>query len=425
MDRVIKALTTNNAKRSAFFYLGSFLLSFGNYLFHLMLLRLLSPAEYGEFLTYISFLYLLTIPNQTISILVTKYVSDFIGKQKNKKMNKFFYYLLSRLLLPTILMGLIVIATSKLWAGLFKAHPLAFIILGISLVTNVFGAIIGAYLMALQKFLYQNWVGFISLLIKLSGAYLLVTIGLRATGAIVALLSAGLFHLILVFWKIKSYIYPPESYQLKIKFEMKNLAWYSLLFSAGVMSLMSTDVLLVRYYFSPEASGYYSAISVLGRMIFFGLAPLSILLLPMVSNRYAAGKPSMGVLFKLLFANMGLGIIGVGIFSLVPELVIKILSGSQYLIVANLLPKFSLLMWLLSISNLLMSYLIAVNRHTSAIWVGLIALFQPGMIILFHQNLTQIVNINLITQGMLIVVLLIQIVTMLFYQTDRKAIASG
>src|SRR3989338_982232 len=125
MDRVIKALTTNNAKRSAFFYLGSFLLSFGNYLFHLMLLRLLSPAEYGEFLTYISFLYLLTIPNQTISILVTKYVSDFLGKQEGKKMNRFFYYLLSRLLLPAVFLGAIIIISSKLWAELFKAHHLA------------------------------------------------------------------------------------------------------------------------------------------------------------------------------------------------------------------------------------------------------------------------------------------------------------
>ena len=159
-------------------------------------------------------------------------------------------------------------------------------------------------------------------------------------------------------------------------------------------------------------------------MIFYGLAPLTVLLLPMVSNRHAAGKSSIEVLLKLLFANLSLGLIGVGIFSLFPELVIKVLSGSQYLVVANLLIKFSLLMWLLSISNLLMSYLIAVNRQTSAVWIGLIALLQPGLIILFHKNLTQIVNINLIVQGLLILILLIKIAPLLWYQIDRKLIAS-
>ena len=78
MKQITKHLTTPTAKNSSLFYFGSLFINFGRYLFHLLLLRFLSPSSYGEFLSYVSLLYLLTIPSGVIQTLVSRDVSLFL-----------------------------------------------------------------------------------------------------------------------------------------------------------------------------------------------------------------------------------------------------------------------------------------------------------------------------------------------------------
>jgi O-antigen/teichoic acid export membrane protein len=414
MKRLLGLLTSHNARISAIHYFGSFTVNVGNYFFHLVLLRILSPDAYGEFLSYLSFLYLISIPSQTINILVSKYVASFFGKNDKVAINNFFYFLLNKTFLPTLILAIFIILSSSKLSILFKADPQAFVILSISLILSLFLSIIRSYILAFQKYIFNVALSLFEIAIKISLAFILIEMGFSATGAVLAILLTGIIILIASFLKIKKYIYPKLKTIKKLNINIKKMAFYSLIFSAGSVSLLSLDVLLVRLFFTPVESGIYSAVSVLARMIFYGLIPFASLMLPFVSHRFAAGLPTKTVLYKILAAVIAFGVFGSSLFASFPAKVIALLSGANYLAGTTILPLFSISLFFLGLSYILLSYLIAINKNKSALVLTAFFIIQPILITLMHQSLYQVVVINLSVQVSLFVSLLI------YYYTQTK-----
>lgn len=406
MKQIFRILNSPSARTSATFYLGSFISSVSNYLFHLLLIRLLAPAAYGEFLTYVSLLYLTTVPSGTVSILITKHVSQYYGKKDHSSINLYFYFILARVIIPSLLLGLGVILFSGPLSDLFKAEPFAFVVLGISIVTSLLGSILGSYILAFQQFIFSTILSFAGIIFKILLAFIFIKLGLGATGGIIAVFVSGLVSLIVLFIRIKPAIVPKISGTISKNIKIKNLLTYSLIFSTGTLSLMSADVLLVRLYFSPHQSGLYAGLSMLGRMIYFGIIPLSGLLLPLATSRFASQNNTKKIFYKLGLASLGLGGVGVTIFSLYPSLVISLLSGINYLAINSLLPLFSLSMLIFALNYYLLTYLIAVNKQSANLILLLATLIQPLLIALFHQSLNQVVNINLTIQASMLAGLL-------------------
>ncbi len=401
LQKIIKTFASKNAKNTIFYYSGSFLVSIANYLFHLLLIRLLLPAQYGEFLSYLSFLYLITIPAGTISLIVSKHVSSFMGKNDRRSINHFFYWIVSKTFVPSLALALIISLFANKLSILLKAQPLAFYILSFSLITSFAESISASYLLALQKFNTNITISLFAILLKIFLAFILIKSGVQATSGVIALLMASIVSITLNFHNIKKYIYPPIKTNKKIKFNIKKFTIYSLIFSAGLLSLMSVDMLLVRYFFTPHLSGVYASLSTLGKMIYFAISPISILAMTIISHRHSARQNTKIVVIKLgLFAFL-LGSFGVSIFSLFPRQVILFLSGSQYLQGTIFLPYLALTMFLLALNNLIITSLFATEKPKASILLLLACLLQPIFIIIFHNTLRQVVFVNLSIQTLL------------------------
>lgn len=407
MRKLTEILLSKNAKTTAVYYAGSFVLNVGNYLFHLMMMRMLLPEAYGEFLSYISFFSLLTIPASSIVTVVLRYAAGFYGKDDKERINYFFYYMLNLVVWPSLLLSILVIGFSSVLAVFLKAHAIAFVALGFNLLISFTGAILGAYLLAFQQFLFQMIAGGITLMLKLFFAYIFLSIGLGATGGVVAILLSGFLRLFVVFGKIKPNVYPRIKKKVKLNIKLKKFLSYSIIYAAGGVSLISVDVLLVRYFLPVHDSGIYSALSVLGRMIYFGLTPLSMLVLPMVSKRYAVKQKTKSVLWKLFAVTSGLGLLGVAIFIWKSSLMVRIFSGSQYVEGNGLLWGFAVAMLMYALSRLLLSYFMAVEKENSNLWLLVAMLLQPLLIIIWHNGLHQLMMINLVVQSILFIGLLV------------------
>lgn len=407
MIRYIRSLKTPSVRNSGVYYLGSLIGNFGGYLFHLILLRLLTPAIYGEFLTYVSFLYLLAIPSGTISVFVTKYIANRHGKNNVLAINNFFYLILGKIIAPLTTIGILVIIFAPSLSVLFKANPSAFIVLGLNVVISLLSSVIRSYVLAFQHYFFNTAVVVSETLIKIILAYFFIMLGYGATGGVLALLITSLTSLVICFLKIKPALIPKLSKKTKTKIKLRRIFTNSFIYSAGFLSLMSTDVILVRLYFDTHTSGLYSGLSMLGRMIFYGTTPLAGFLLPFVANRYAKKQKTKIVFLKLGIVTTILGVIGLSIFTLIPEKIIIIISGSNYLENIPLLPKFSLTMFFFSINYFILTYLISINR-SQANWILLIGtLLQVILIQIFHQTISQIININLIIQIYLLISLIL------------------
>jgi len=185
---------------TGFYYVTSIFSNFFRYVFHLVLLRLLAPGEYGEFSSYLSLLYILGIPTVIITNVVTKYVADFRGKGDAISINKLFYFLLNKINLVTIPVGLLLIIFSQPLAVLFKAHPLAFVILGISMFVSVFQAIINSYVLAFQKIVFLTVIGMVNVLMTIGLAVLFIKFGWGATGVVGAQILSGVAYIEVAGW---------------------------------------------------------------------------------------------------------------------------------------------------------------------------------------------------------------------------------
>jgi O-antigen/teichoic acid export membrane protein len=350
---------------------------------------------------------LITIPAGTLTTVVSKYAADFYGQHDNERLNSFFYLMLHKVFIPSIIMAGLVMLLSPLLAGPLKAQKLAFVVLSFNIILSFLGGILNSYLMALQMFVFQVITGFLQVILKICLTYWFVQIGFGATGGVISVLVTGVVGLLIAWWKIKAVVYPKIRKSVIFKIKLKEYFTYSFILSAGSLSLISVDVLLVRYFFSPHDSGIYSSLSVLGRMIYFGLAPLSLLILPVVSKKFAGGEKTKPVWWKLAGTTILFGLIGVGIFSSVPDAVVRLLSGVQYIEGGGLLWLFAVGMLLYALSKLLLTYFMAVNGE-KANWILLLVMFlQPVMILMWHESLRQVAMINLIIQSGLLAGLMV------------------
>jgi len=376
----------------------------------------LVPGQYGEFLSYLSLTNLLAIPTGTIANVVTKFVSDYKGKGDTTSINQFFYYLLKLISPIVLILGTLLIVLSNPLAGVFKANSIAFIVLGISVYISLFQTIINSYIIAFQKFVFQTIIGFVGTLSTIVLAIIFIKLGLGATGAILGQILAGALTSIILFLSIRQSIYPKIKWNKKNKFNLKGFTGYSFIYALGAASLISTDVLMVRAFFDSHTSGLYSALSILGRMILFGLTPLSALVLPIAAHRHAQKSSTISIFVKLGSVILFFGTIGAGVFSLFPGLIIKLLSGSAYLEAAPLLSYFAFSMAFLAFSLFIISYLMGTNRPQANLFLLIATLAQPAMILFLRNSLSNIVQGNFILQ----LILFLSLVSYVFSRRFSK-----
>ncbi|HSV94381.1 MAG TPA: hypothetical protein VLH94_00175 [Spirochaetia bacterium] len=419
MKRLFRAISTPTARSSAFYYFGNFALSFSRYLFHLILLRLLVPSEYGEFLSYLSLLYLLGIPMGTIANVVTKFVANFKGKGDSISINQFFYYLLKRISPIVFILGSLLIVFSNQLATIFKAQSMAFVVLGVSIFISLFQTIVNSYIIAFQKFVYQTIVGFLGVTATILLSVFFIKLGMGATGAVLGQLVAGAITSIILFLSIRQSVIPQINQTNKTKFNLSGFTGYSFIFALGTASLISTDVLMVRAFFDSHTSGLYSSLSILGRMILFGLTPISALVLPMAAHRHAQNTSTKSIFLKLGSAILVFGIIGATIFSLFPVKVITLLSGAAYLEASPLLSFFAFSMAFLGFSQFILTYLMATGKPQANILLLLATIIQPISVYFFRNSFTNTVLANFVLQIVLFISLLLYIYSKRFPQSKH------
>ena len=400
---------------TGFYYVTSIFSNFFRYVFHLVLLRLLAPGEYGEFSSYLSLLYILGIPTVIITNVVTKYVADFRGKGDAISINKLFYFLLNKINLVTIPVGLLLIIFSQPLAVLFKAHPLAFVILGISMFVSVFQAIINSYVLAFQKIVFLTVIGLVNVLMTIGLAVLFIKFGWGATGVVGAQILAGVVGAFISFWVIKGDIYPKIADNTIIKFNLLGFAGYSLMYAVGTSLMVSIDIIMVRIFFDAHTSGLYSSLSILGKMILFGLTPLTALVLPVAAHRHAQNGKIYLIFVKFGLVIFSLGIIGATVFSLFPVQIIKTLSGVAYIEVAGWLPYIVFTMAFFAFSQFIISYLMATNRPRATVLLLVATIVQPVLFFIFRNSFNDIIIANFVLQLGLFLALVLYIVRKDFF----------
>lgn len=383
-------------------FLGNMIANGGSYFYHLLMGRMLGPANYGTLESLISLIYLLGIPMITLNLVIVKFASSFKGQKNFTTIKAMFDKFNHKFLLfgaGSLVIFLLLI--SPISSFLHLKENFSLIIIGGVFFVSIFNTINRGFLQGLLRLNSLSTSLVIESSLKFILAVLFVWWGWNIMGAILPFLIGGIiaYFFTLGFMK-KALGGIGENGDIDYR-SMISYAFPVFLSTLAFTSLYTTDVILARHFLLPQEAGFYAALSVLGKIIFFAASPVVMVMFPLISERHANGKQYKSFLFLSLglvfFICLGVSLL----YLAIPELMMKILFGSQYLVASSSLFLFGVFLSFYSLSFLLTNFYLSIKEVKIVTLPIIAALVQIIFIFLYHQNLNQIVWISIMTTALL------------------------
>lgn len=383
---------------------GSNFYNLAQFAYHFVAGRLLSKAYYGDLATIISLLGLIGIIQIAFSLTIVKFIASNKDKDTSVNLIKWVNYW-------SILIGLILLVVAALLSPLLIKflniqQPIALYLLGpialLSIVVATQRSILQAELM------FNRYVLSLSAdaIAKVILAVVFIFLGWAVFGALIAFLIGIIFGIIVASWSLSSYLRGKRG-------EMPNIApllKYSVpVFIQGLAltSMYSTDLLLVKHFFSPSEAGIYAAVAVLGRIAFFAGSPVIQVMFPLVARRFSHGESYHNIFYLSLLLVSGIALSVVFVYFLIPSIPIGLLYGKSYLTGAPLLWWFGIFMTFLILSMLFTQFYLSIGK-TKIVWLFVVAAtLQPILIWFIHPNLLTVIQLSIFSAALLFFSLLV------------------
>lgn len=385
----------------------------GNYLYNFLLARILGPELFADAAIIITFLLILSFVAMAFQLTTAKFAVVF----RVKTYKRFVSSMYKTALVLGIPLGILIAVFSSQLQLIFQTTSASiFMIFGIGVPVY--------FIMSINRGGFQGKKEFKSLSITYQTemlSKLLVTFALLlffgieditiiAVGILVSLFF-GLFPFNLKLFSLQINTRIREVYKKQIKTFFIITAFYE--FTQIIIN--NSDVLLVKHYFDSYDAGLYASLALIGRMVYFMTWMYVMLLLPKVIHLKKEGKETSGILFTYISYIFLVLVVLVAGCVLFPEVFIRVLFGEQYLGIASLLWKYALATAIFSIANIFSYYYLSLDKYIPVIISCLFALLQIVLIVWFHNSLEQVLDVQIFT---MIVLLLIQI---MFYITTAAA----
>ncbi len=410
MEQMVKTLKSSTfVRHNAVFFFGSMSIGLLNYLYYPVMGRLLHPASFGEVQVLFSLFAQITIFLAAFGLLTVNIVANYADTGKRNRM-------ISELEKFALLISLILLILTAIFAPVLQSFfhfgsAVPFVILMLAVVVGVPTTFRNSYLRGKQKFGIVSTAGVVMALADLILSAVLVLAGYGTVGAISALVLAQLIMFGYSAKKARTFGFTESLHGKIFKFPDFRLMLpelrYALLVLIGsltITAMYSLDSLAVKHFFNAREAGVYAGISTVGRIIFFLTASIVGVLIPSIKLKQKP-KQNQDILQKSLLLMVTIGGMALLVFAVMPKFVTRILMGPKYLPDAYLLPRLSLVIFIISLLNLFIMYHIALRRY----WILAIVLlgFTATLSLLAanHQTIMSVINSLLIGSVSMLVLL--------------------
>lgn len=390
MIEKLKSLDTFS-KNIIIVFAGTSLLNFFNLLYQLLIAHKLSPSDFAEFNALLSIFTIISSSLGTIQLAVAKYSAEFNARGQVAKVK----FLLSDLFKKTSVLAILTLLVFWLSSGfitkvlkipsLNSGYILA-CLLALCWPTPVLaGAVQG-----LELFGWLTLASVISGALKLVLAFIAILSGYAISGALGALLISSLIFLGIFYFPLRKSISVKAQ---KEDIDYKQIIIY--LFPVTIstfcyMSLVSMDMILVKYFFKPQDSGIYSLAQMVGKIFLFLPAAISIVMFPRSSGQNAKNLDTFSTLKRSLCYASILCIIASLIYNLFPGFIMKVLTGKIFSESVMLGRLFSVSMIFFALLFVFITYFLSIKDLRFIKYLVLFTILEFLAIVLFHNNLIQI-----------------------------------
>lgn len=385
-------------RNNLIYFIGSLSVSALNYLYYPVIGRVTTIATFGEVQSIISITLQIGIILGVFGTAITNIVAN--SSEENEKIDVVIYLQWIAIYTTVILFFLIIVSSIWLKNFLQFSSFMPFIALAFVTVFSVPYIVRSSYLQGKHDFVSLSIAGLLYSSSKIIFSGILLYIGFKTFGAISGIALAQALGLLFVYLKTKDHIQKKqvskkkqEKYARDIKNQIKKEIGYLvfiLLIYITISILYTSDVLIVKHFFSPKQAGLYASISTTARIIYFLTGSVGAVLIPSVK----VNAPAIENLKTLGKGFIILLVLGGGtcfVFTFMPSLVIRIIMGTKFLPYASYLPSLSIFIFLASCVSLLFTYLIALRKFYASI-IAIISLVLLAIIVsLSHSTVHEVI----------------------------------
>ena len=355
-----------------------------NYLYQIVMARMLGPSDYGILAVLVSLTYIFAVPTIAIQTAVSKKIAILNVKKEYSKMNGLFFSFLKKLFIFSLIVFILFAILSFFIIKPLNISFWLLILTGTLIVASFIYPLVAGSLQGMKKFSTLGWNTLLVFFIKIIIAIILVIFGFKVYGAILGFILGMIFGFIFALPYIKEIINAKRDDDgTKILTKENSLIFCAILVFVFMYSI---DVILARVFFSSEIAGQYAVLSTIGKMILFSTMSIGNAMFPISAERHYAKAKTSGIIKKASLYVFILCAAAVALFIILPELTIKLLFGSQYLEIAELLPYLGIAFSLIAFLNILILYRISTDEFNLSHLLLIILFLVIEIILLFLFN---------------------------------------
>lgn len=387
------------ARGSLLVFAGNNIGNFLNFLYNLIIGRLLGPEKYGDLGAIISTISIFGIVLSIFGLFTVKQVSSFWGRKEKGKIISFLTYFTPKLFIfCTIISLFLLLITPNVSNFLHMDSFIPFFIAAVSFIFSGPGILNKSLLQGILAFFFVSINGVIEMSLKLIISAVLVLLSFGVNGALLGITVAGIISYLISLAELKFIfkgVVSEENHFLHPRSLLKILLPVALV-SLIITSFLNIDIILVRHFFGAATAGAYVALSNIGKISYYLVGTLISVMFPVISTRVSNGASYILPLLGTLIASLGLSIIVIVAFFLSPKLILGILYGEKFFSIIPYLGIFSFFIAIFSLNSALTYFLLSISYSKAIYVLFLISLFQGILILIFHSSILHVIWINII-----------------------------
>jgi len=392
----------NKISSEQIFMLSVLLVNGGNYLYNVLMGRILGPEAFADAAILITFLLVLSFLAMTFQLTTAKFSVLFTGNVFANFKTKMYRSAIAF----GFLIGLLIVVFSENLQQIFHTKT--------STMFVIFGLAIPLYfMMSVNRGVFQGLKKFKSLSITyqsemLSRLLITIVLILFLNGQSSVLIAIGIaisffFGLIPIKKKDIS-LKTANVLSDKDKNRVLRFVVLTAFYECTQIIINNSDILLVKHYFDSYSAGLYASLALIGRVVYFVAWMFVMILLPTVVQKEKDGLPHAHVLTKyVLYISVLSASIVTGCYFF-PNLIIELMFGNAYLAMSTLLWKYALATSLFAISNIFAYYFLSLDKYIPVIISGILGITQIVFIIFYHDSLNQVVVMQILAMTILLAI---------------------
>ncbi len=400
------------------FMAGNIVVSALAFAYHFLLARFLGPHEYGILAALFGLLYFVQVPISAVDFLITKLISSFESEKIVSHTRGLISYLIQKIGLMLLLMLPILLLFSEFVRAFLRLPEIGSVIviwlyIYLLLVITVLRSILKAWLRFTDLVLNQ----IVEMVVRLGFSVIaLYFISSWYGWGLAGVIIASLLVLFISLFQVREiFSVQPDKFEHH-KWPIKSLGIGGLMLSFAYTLMYSIDILLVKHFFNDYWTGIYAVLVTAGKVVYFAQSPLSSAMIPIVARKSKYPSQARNDLWFLLGVSALIGTSIVGLYFLVPQILVTSVFSDKFIAAAPLMAWMGLAIFGYAIANTCAGFLLALNK-TKAAWISLFGLVAEAIgIYLFHANLSQVV----ISLGIVFGILAIVLIIYSFYVTRKN-----